>query len=80
MKRLAVLSLALLLSGCHKIPSYKAPSPPPTFSLMVPRQCIESVELSPDTYCRGKSLQELTCYRIQLHKKKDCEMLEVLHD
>jgi hypothetical protein len=46
-------------------------------AVVVPNQCIEEIRKGPHTYCRGESLERLSCYRMLLTRKKGCEQLEV---
>lgn len=76
----AVFSLFLLLAlaGCrHQVTGYK-PEPIKGFALVVPRGCINAIQLTTETYCRGKDLNSLSCYHLKLDKKVACEQIEVL--
>lgn len=80
LKRSAVLfgagiALSLLGLGCPKHGYKDKTEPPPELHYTIPRQCMISIELTPDSYCRGLKLDEMTCFHLKLEKVKNCELL-----
>lgn len=72
---IGVLLLLNLLVGCAARRQIRVE--PPAFSLVVPNGCIEEIRKGTDTYCRGRDLEHLHCYKIKLVKKVGCEHLDV---
>lgn len=78
---LAASLFLVTLAGCQRHNTgYQGPASPPTFSIIIPRQCIKSIELMDDTICRGPDLMHLSCKPVRMMSAKGCEVLEVQHD
>lgn len=66
-----LIALTLLLSGC-------AARKPVAAEVVVTRECMDSVELTDKTECRGPSGETLHCKGLLLNKKVGCgPVLEV---